>query len=522
VRNRVLRVARWFIAVFGGVLVTLWIVAAAGSRTTVLREALINAVAEKLDATVELESFQVSMFPALSITGDGLRVRHKRQTDGPPLIEVKHFYAESSLAGLLRRPRRFRAVTLEGLRISVPPGGFEKKDDEKHKAEKEQRDRQGPVLIDHLVSDGAMLQILSKRPDKEPKRFAIHHLHVDSLGFDRRMPFRATLTNPIPRGEIETTGTFGPWIADDPGASPLEGSYEFQHAELDTIDGLGGTLASKGNFYGRLARINVNGTTTTPDFSVDVAGQPVPLDTRFRAIVDGTNGDTYLEQVDAKFLKTSLTARGAVVGGPEGQGRTVKLDVDIPNGRIEDVLKLAVKSPRQVMIGSLKMNTKLVLPPEHRRVADRLRLDGAFSVDSAQFTNAEVQRKIADLSRHGQGKTEDEQVGRVLSDLRGRFTLANGVVRFQRLEFGVPGAQVQLAGTYALRRETLDFEGLLRMQAPISEAVGTGGVKRLLLKAIDPLFRKKGAGSVVPIKISGTRHDPQFGLDVRRVFRSKD
>ncbi len=518
--GKALRVARWFIAIFGGALVVLWIVAAAGSRTTVLHRALVDALSEHLDATVELESFQVSTFPALGITGDGLRVRHRKQpADSPPLIEVRHFYAESGLFGLLQRPRRFRTLTIEGLRINVPPGGLDKHDDED--GEKE-ADKQGPVLIDHLVSDDAVLQILSKRPGKDPKTFTIHHLHVDSLGFDRRMPFRATLTNPIPRGEIDTTGTFGPWIADNPGASPVDGRYDFQHADMNTIDGLGGTLSSTGNFSGRLARIHVNGTTTTPDFSVDVAGDSVPLDTRFRAIVDGTNGDTYLEQVDARFLQTSLTARGAIVGGPRGHGRTIDLDVTMPQGRVEDVMKLAVKSKEAVMVGRLTMNTKLVLPPEHRKVADRLRLDGSFSVDGARFTDPGVQRKIVNLSRHAQGKAEDEPVGGVLSDLRGRFTMRDGVVRFQPLEFGVPGAQVLLAGRYALRAETLDFKGELRMQATVSEAIGTSGVRKLLLKAVDPLFRKKGAGAVVPIKINGTRHDPTFGLDVGRVFTSKD
>ena len=529
-RKPALRVARWFIAIFGGVLVTLWIVAVGGSRTSVLNAALLDAMSQHLDARVELESFHVSTFPTLSITGDGLRVHHKRQTGGPPLIEVKHFYAEGGVLGLLHRPRRFRSVTLEGLRINIPPGGLDHHEDDKDKdndndkdgARGKEPDRQGPVLIDHLVSDDAVLTILPKQSGREPKRFTIHHLRVDSLGFDRRMPFRATLTNPIPRGDIETTGTFGPWIADGPGSSPLDGKYDFTHADLNTIDGLGGTLSSKGNFYGRLERIRVNGTTKTPDFSVDVAGQGVPLDTRFRAIVDGTNGDTYLEQVDAQFLQTSLTARGAIVGGPHGHGRTVDLDVVMPKGRVEDVLKLAVKSSKAVMEGRLTMKTKLVLPPEHRKVADRLRLDGTFAVDDARFTNAEVQRKITDLSRHGQGKQKDEPVGRVLSDMRGRFTMGNGVVRFANLQFGVPGAEITLAGTYALRSEALDFAGTLRMQAPISEATGTTGVKRLLLKAVDPLFRKNGAGAVVPIKINGTRKDPKFGLDVGRVFGSKD
>ncbi len=44
------------------------------------------------------------------------------------------------------------------------------------------------------------------------------------------------------------------------------------------------------------------------------------------------------------------------------------------------------------------------------------------------------------------------------------------------------------------------------------------GFKSLLLKMADPLFRKNGK-TVVPLKISGTRNDPQFGLDMQRVLK---
>jgi len=53
------------------------------------------------------------------------------------------------------------------------------------------------------------------------------------------------------------------------------------------------------------------------------------------------------------------------------------------------------------------------------------------------------------------------------------------------------------------------------MQAPLSEVAG-GGVKGFFLKAIDPFFRKPGAGTVIPIKITGTRKAPKFGLDMFR------
>jgi hypothetical protein len=49
----------------------------------------------------------------------------------------------------------------------------------------------------------------------------------------------------------------------------------------------------------------------------------------------------------------------------------------------------------------------------------------------------------------------------------------------------------------------------------------TTGWKSLMLKGVDPLFRKDGR-TIIPIKISGTRNEPSFGMDVRRVVRRDD
>jgi hypothetical protein len=49
----------------------------------------------------------------------------------------------------------------------------------------------------------------------------------------------------------------------------------------------------------------------------------------------------------------------------------------------------------------------------------------------------------------------------------------------------------------------------------------TTGIKHVLLKLVDPLFKRDGGGSAIPIKITGTRNDPSFGLDKGRVFSRK-
>jgi hypothetical protein len=47
----------------------------------------------------------------------------------------------------------------------------------------------------------------------------------------------------------------------------------------------------------------------------------------------------------------------------------------------------------------------------------------------------------------------------------------------------------------------------------------THGIKSILLKPLDPLFHRDGAGMVLPIKITGPRAQPKFGLEVGRIFR---
>jgi hypothetical protein len=47
----------------------------------------------------------------------------------------------------------------------------------------------------------------------------------------------------------------------------------------------------------------------------------------------------------------------------------------------------------------------------------------------------------------------------------------------------------------------------------------TRGWKAALLKPLDPLIEKEGAGTLLPIEVTGTGSDPQFGLDMRHLFK---
>ncbi len=74
-----------------------------------------------------------------------------------------------------------------------------------------------------------------------------------------------------------------------------------------------------------------------------------------------------------------------------------------------------------------------------------------------------------------------------------------------------------LVGNYGLRDTAVDFTGTVRLDAPISKVVG--GVKGFFLKAVDPLFRKQGAGTVLPIKMVGTLKEPKTTVQMGKVFK---
>ena len=129
----------------------------------------------------------------------------------------------------------------------------------------------------------------------------------------------------------------------------------------------------------------------------------MPLTAEFSAIVDGTNGDTLLDSVNATLGQSPVTARGGIVHMPDRKGRTVELDVTIDRGRLEDMLRLAIKGPPDIT-GHLRLKTHLELPPGEASVPIRLHLKGDFQVAGARFTSDTVQAKIDELSRRARGK----------------------------------------------------------------------------------------------------------------------
>jgi hypothetical protein len=359
------------------------------------------------------------------------------------------------------------------------------------------------------VINNTDLVIVPKKAGKAPLDFDIHDLVLKSVGPDKPMDFHGNLTNAKPQGEIATRGTFGPWDADEPGNSGVTGTYKFTDADLGPFPGIAGTLSSTGDYKGQLNNIEVAGKTDTPNFSLDPVGHAVPLHTDFSATVDGTDGDTYLHPVKATLGKSVIVCEGSVVHVPN-QGHLIQLNVDAPNAHIEDILALAINSDKPFMAGPAKIKAKLTIPPGKFKVLQKMILDGKVNIENANWSDPKVRDKLESLSRHAEGKPGDEEAGSSVANLNGDFKLDKAVIHFRSLTFGVPGANLDLTGDYDIGESNLDFSGHLRLQAKLSQTVT--GKKSFFLKAVDPFFSKDGAGTLLPITITGKRDAPTLGV----------
>ncbi len=484
----------------------------------VLRARVIQSLSTRFKSQVQLGEFHVSIADGLVVEGKNLSLRSDLYPDLPPQIEIGKFSFHAGLISLFQSPMRVAEVDLHGLTIKIPP-----KSERAAMPAANKHEGKLKIVIGRIVCDNALLVLLTDNPGKTPLQFKIHRLTLDSVAAHQPMHFKAQLINPKPIGDIATEGNFGPWNANGPHNTHVDGKYSFTHADLGTIKGIAGMLSSKGKYSGKLDTINVDGTTDTPDFSVNFSGHKVALHTDFHAIVNGTNGNTYLQPVRAHFLNTDVTAAGTVLRGPAGHGHDIHLNVQIEKGSIQDLLQIGAKTNRPIMTGSVHLKTRFDLPTGEQTVIHRLQLQGAFAIDNVLFTSFNLQKGMDELSLRGQGKTgETKQLGteaafgmdslpKIPASIRGVFSMKQQKLTFPQLVCKLPGAEIAVNGVYTLDGKKIDFNGHARLQARLSSIVG--GWKGKLLTPIDPFFAKHGAGTEVPIAITGTESHPHFGLN---------
>jgi hypothetical protein len=528
----------WIKWVAGGLVLVLVITAAVVDLALhraepFLRAHIVSFLEDRFHARVELDSFHVSLVNGMWAEGKGLRIWPPAQVggvavpqgQGEPLMRLDEFRFHAPLYYRPSQPIHVSTIQLKGLDIHMPP-----KSHLGHTAVAFGNPRPASGLlsfrVDTIECTAAKLVMETSKPGKLPMIFAIAHLHLTNIATGGAMSFDAELTNPRPVGTIHTKGSFGPWQMADPGESPLSGDYTFDHADLAAFRGIAGTLDSTGHYQGTLRNLTVDGHANVPNFQLTHFDSPIPLMTRFHAYVDGTNGDTHLDPVEAILGHAHFSVQGQIVRilasdpgtPPHSIGHDIALTVNMNRAPIEDFMQLVSRSKTPLLTGAVTAKTSLHIQPGPAQIHERIKLNGQFQLDQARFSSDKIQSRIEELSLRGQGRPKDVKntdANSVLSQMQGNFQLAGGVLTLPALTYTVPGATILLKGAYTIDGGALNFAGVAKMDAPVSKIVG--GWKGFLLKPADRFFQKNGSGTEVPIHIEGTREAPKFGIDFDRL-----
>jgi hypothetical protein len=453
-------------------------------------------LAETADSSVTIRSYHPTYFPSPGCILEGIEFRHGANEFR--LITIDKLIIEGSYSGILTShvPR----ITAVGAHIFIPPFGANTKFNSQHST----------LVVDELVANGTKVEFTTGDPPKHPLLFDVHEALLRSVRWGSPIRYRLKFHIPDPPGEISTEGDFGPWADGYPQDTRMSGTYTFEHADLGVYGGIAGTLSSIGKFDGAFRHINVSGTTDTPDFVVTSGGHQHNLTTRFDAYVDATHGDTFLNRVEARIGRTTLIAQGSIAGAPGRKGKLADLRFTSRHGRIEDVLSLFVTANHSPMSGDLSLVARAQVGHGDQPFLERVKLDGKFGIEEGAF-KPETQKDVNALSAGARSENKDD-TETVLTDLKGTVGLSGGVANFHDLEFEVPGAKAHLHDTYNILNHKINLHGELKVDTKISKT--SRGAKALLLKIMDPLFRKKEKGEIVPVHILGTYEKPQFGLDL--------
>ena len=440
---------------FGGVLL---------ARHWPFSQAMVTqSLQEDFPATVTFQRFHSTFFPHPGCVAEGIVFRRLGRSAGTaPVVTIQRLTIEAHYVDLFLRPHYLARIVVDGFHVKVPPRGTAL-------APASWREPKSSTRVGEIIADGTSIEF-ARADDQSPLLFDIHTLKLTSISQSEPMGYDVALHNPLPPGEIRAHGHFGPWNYDSPGQTPVDGHYAFQNADLSVFHGIAGLLSSQDKFQGVLAHIESQGSIDIPDFMVTRSEHAVHLSAEFHAFVDGTNGDVQLERVTAAFLKTRVLASGKVAGQPGQQGKTAAIDLNVHDGRIQDVLRLFVHGRKPPFSGVTNFRAHVTIPPGKRPFVEKVRLTGDFGIEGGEFAKTSTQENVNELSERARGLKPDDQpvdddADRAISDVAGHLELRDATATFANASFHIPGALARMNGTYNLETQAINLHGTLKTEA---------------------------------------------------------
>jgi hypothetical protein len=468
-----------------------------------------SSLEDTLKTPVAVQRFRRFYFPRPGCEAEGLVVGHAEDRAGaPPLVTVRRMTITGRYSDLLYRPHHLERIELEGLQVRVgeaPEREFARTRDS----------GASQVTVESVVAKDATFEMASAGRS-EPLRFEVHELRLRSLAARRPVEYEVGMGTATPRGELSARGTFGPWEKGKLGRTPLYGTAQFKDVKLDDLPGIAGTLQSEETFGGTLDAVDVRGQATSGDFHLKTARHRIALTAEFEVVLDALEGNAQIRQVTAKLGQTPFRARGTVAKNRKLGRRETELDFAIPSGRLEDALWLFNSAAKPPMMGPASGSAHVRVPKFGKGFLKELELDGKFEIADGHFQPG-TQAKVNRLSARAAGLkvgAEGEAPAVVVEALDSEVTIRNGSAFSPELFFMIPGAHARFEGTYDLESHKVRMEGNLWTRSTISEE--SDGIKSVLLKPIDPLFKRKHAGARVGVTMTGNVDEPQFGVVLTR------
>jgi len=453
---------------------------------------LQNVLASKL----KIDKYHRTYFPRPGFVASGLTMTRDASPNSVPVGTAKDLIVEGSWIDLLLLRSRVQLVDIVGLKVVIPPSGSAGRKGDFPAGSS--ADFAGPTTaVEKLHLRDAEVDI--QRVHGGEFVLPIHDLVIRNLEKGHAISYAVDMQNAMPSGRILSKGNFGPLNPKDLGATPMSGSFTFAPVNLGDIHGIGGTLAASGKFSGSLAATEVESDSKVPDFAVG-KGQPTAMSVNMQATVNGLNGNVVLHRVDVKIGSSDVHAEGSIASdkGP----KVTTLDVTVKKGRVQDVLRPFFKGKIPVA-GAVALHGHVRVDGARgdEKFLERLHVVGGFNVPQERLTDAATEQKLSDFSERAQGAKQDEEED-VLSSLSGDVTVQDGVLSASRITFDVAGAEANMNGTFNFKNRKVNLVGQLTMDKDITHV--TIGFKSFLLKPLVPFTKKKSAGAVIPIAVSGS------------------
>ena len=453
-----------------------------------------------LASKITVSAYHRTYFPHPGFVATALTLRRNTAPDLPPVGSTEDLIVEGSWLDLLMFRRTVRLVDIKGLHVVIPPVGSRANREDFPPGSS--MDFIGPVtVVEKLVIHGAVLDLMRKNGGRYS--YPIRELVMRNLRQGQAVSYFVDMQNAWPAGRIEASGSFGPVIPNNLGSTPVSGKFAFSSVQLNQIGELHGTLKSEGNFSGTLAAVELFAGASTGDLAVH-DGQPTPVNGSVQCTVNALDGNVMLHGIEIKTGASTVKAAGAVTG-PVNMPKQADLDLTASQARVQDMLRPFIHSePPVAGAVAFKGHAHLAPQTDGAKFLQRLSVDGSLVLPKERLTDPAKEQTLSSFSQRAQGGKQDDDPdagAEVLSRLEGQVKVRDGVVSTERLMFVMPGASADMKGTYNLRDGTVHMLGELKMESDISHA--TTGFKSVLLKPLAPFFKKKDAGAVIPIAVTG-------------------